>query len=292
MKNKLILLLAAALGATSGMMAMNGQPGVDATFGLDEDGEDVRQQLVTTYEAPLTRALAVVKSAISELPQEGELSNDQRRQAAILNLLQEKYAGDLVAVLAGQTPSFDLSDAEIADRLGRNFTETEVAAVTNKLKREAQALNPTPAKSTFWPNVKAKASSAARGTKNWAQGTWTGYTDGYKNAQWRGKSTRVARDVIHGLNLLDTIGELAGDRNAMLDALSLNKKLNANKNFAWLRKGKSKAARALRVLITLTQAGLIGTLNHYAFKKLVKIADGRDTAAVDGADQSAGASEV
>jgi hypothetical protein len=215
MKNKLILLLAAALGATSGMMmAADGQPQGSGPFAqistqVHEDKEHVG----------------------------GAAQNDDQSSQNTPSWAQRTRAG-----------------------LGK-----------------------------FGTSMKA-----------WPVQQYNNYTDGYKNAQWRGKSTRVARDVIHGANIVNMIAELGGDRNALLDALSLNKKLNANKNFAWLRKGKSKSARALRVLITLAQTGSILALNHYAFKKLVSMANDRDTAAGapvldaggNGADQSTGASNV
>jgi hypothetical protein len=115
------------------------------------------------------------------------------------------------------------------------------------------------------------------------------YVNGYGSENWNASgiskkrkaarlSSRAARDLIHAANVANLIAELAGDRNMVLDGLNVNKTLAKNKNLMWLRTGKSKSARALRVLISFAQAGLLGTLNQLALGKLVKMADARPSA--------------
>ncbi|MEI7580897.1 MAG: hypothetical protein WCJ17_03800 [bacterium] len=120
-------------------------------------------------------------------------------------------------------------------------------------------------------------------------GAANGYVDGYRLSNWNATgiskkrkaarlSSRVTRDLIHAANVANLIAELAGDRNMVLDGLNVNKTLAKNKNLMWLRTGKSKSARALRVLISFAQAGLLGTLNQLALGKLVKMADAQPSA--------------
>jgi hypothetical protein len=115
------------------------------------------------------------------------------------------------------------------------------------------------------------------------------YVNGYRLSNWNATgiskkrkaarlSSRAARDLIHAANVANLIAELAGDRNMVLDGLNVNKTLAKNKNLMWLRTGKSKSARALRVLISFAQAGLLGTLNQLALGKLVKMADAQPSA--------------
>jgi len=118
------------------------------------------------------------------------------------------------------------------------------------------------------------------------------YVNGYGSENWNASgiskkrkaarlSSRAARDLIHAANVANLIAELAGDRNMVLDGLNVNKTLAKNKHLMWLRTGKSKSARALRVLISFAQAGLLGTLNQLALGKLVKMADAQPSAEED-----------
>jgi hypothetical protein len=130
-------------------------------------------------------------------------------------------------------------------------------------------------------------------------GAANGYVDGYRSSNWNATgisktrkaarlSSRAARDLIHAANVANLIAELAGDRNMVLDGLNVNKTLAKNKNLMWLRTGKSKSPRALRVLISFAQAGLLGTLNQLALGKLVKMADAQPSAEDDDEDEEEG----
>lgn len=143
----------------------------------------------------------------------------------------------------------------------------------------------TPSKLSAFKGLMTNSWETAR---NKAKRDWNSFADGYV-ANWNDSDiskkrktarlgTRAARDVIHAANAANFIAELAGDRNMVLDGLNVNKKLAQDKNFAWLRSGKSKSARALRVLISFAQAGLLGTLNQLALGKLVKMADAEPSA--------------
>jgi hypothetical protein len=86
---------------------------------------------------------------------------------------------------------------------------------------------------------------------------------------------RVVRDMLFVAIISNLIAELARNRNIILDGLNKNKKLAAKKKFIWLRKGKKIPACALRVLISLVQAGCLIGLNAKIFQILVKCIDGK-----------------
>jgi len=162
-----------------------------------------------------------------------------------------------IALSINQNPA--LSDSPV--------TPQEVGAVYQELQEKAEALG---------RKLGQELSQATRGhgKSQKRKSSKKSYTE----AGWRGKSTRIARRVIHTANGANMIAEFVGGRNAALDALSLNKKLNANKNFVWLRKGKTKSARALRALITIAQTAGIYYLNRVIFNTLDEKADKRDSA--------------
>jgi len=75
--------------------------------------------------------------------------------------------------------------------------------------------------------------------------------------------------------LANLIAELAGDRNALLDLLNLNKKLRNNEKFKrFLGKQdksikKSKSARAARIMISIAQAIALDAGTNWLHNKLI-----------------------
>lgn len=233
--NKLMLLLVAALGMTSGVMAMEKAAGdvgggltphVESHDGKDGEGDSEKEMVVLTSKG---RSIAV--------PME---------------------------FLGAKTP------AQWQQALSEGDTQTVAA-----FEAEWQRLNPM-------TSIRQGLAKAGRSVAQFPARKFKDWKEGYQKAGRRGRAVRGVRDAIQVANVGNAVRELATDSNLLLDALSMNKKLNANKNFAWLRKGKSKSARALRVLITLTQAGLIGFADIALFRRLGKMVDEKDTPAADG----------
>jgi hypothetical protein len=90
-----------------------------------------------------------------------------------------------------------------------------------------------------------------------------------------GKAARWGTGLVHAGILANLIAELAGDRNALLDLLNLNKKLRNNEKFKrFLGKQdksikKSKSARAARIMISIAQAIALDAGTNWLHKKLI-----------------------
>ena len=233
--NKLMLLLVAALGMTSGVMAStDGSKGAD----LGVDG-------INLVDPTFTKAKVVDATTF-------EVHWSDRAVQTYTN--KEFNADNLVAALN--------------DPAQRQSTMAWLSSFTPEMRFLPATKSPfAPIRNAFAKAGTTVAQFPGRQYNNWK--------DGYKNGTRWGNSVRGVRDTIHVANVGNAVRELATDSNLLLDALNMNKKLSGNKNFAWLRKGKSKSARALRVLITLAQAGLIGALEHATFTMLANMVDGR-----------------
>jgi hypothetical protein len=305
MKNKLVLLLAATLGLAHGSMkASEGDaPGDSApgqsllgagTEGGAGDGGSFRTGpggVLWGRLAPQRLVPAVVSGEVT-----GPLANGLVVPGFYINdvfvpkealeaFVQQINSTDAVKDGRATPKTLDGLITDLADPTIDAFPSVQKYLLEQGISipdraEELEVETPTPNKLSAFKGLMTNSWETAR---NKAKRDWKSFADGYV-ANWNDSDiskkrktarlgTRAARDVIHAANAANFIAELAGDRNMVLDGLNVNKKLAQDKNFAWLRSGKSKSARALRVLISFAQAGLLGSLNHFALGKLVKMAD-------------------
>jgi len=264
MKNKLVLLLVATLGLTQGLIKANSDRHPQGSNPLDP-----------TYVFPEVKRtkngikINGVEISIAELQRFFHAVNETRRRYTtgfFTEVTIDRFIDDLA-----QYPDPFKALKEYASRLSPPIIIPEVSELRESAESAlAKRLGTRPLK---------RASNAITGVAR-------DYVDGYRLSNWNATgisktrkaarlSSRAVRDLIHAANAANLLAEIVGDRNMILDGLNVNKTLAKNKNFMWLRKGKSKSARALRVIFSSAQAILLGALNQLALGKLVKMADAK-----------------
>ena len=262
MKNKLVLLLVATLGLTQGLIKANSQRHPQGS-----------NPLAPTYVPP-----HVEKKAKSIVVNGAEISNaDLQHLLDEINRLGPSDNSGFSTEVTIDNFVQDLASMKNAFKsLKRYAASLPRSIIIPKVSELRESAEPALAK-RFGTRPLKRAGKAITGVAR-------DYVDGYRLSNWDATgisktrkaarlSSRAVRDLIHAANAANLLAEIVGDRNMILDGLNVNKTLAKNKNFMWLRKGKSKSARALRVIFSSAQAVLLGALNQLALGKLVKMAD-------------------